>query len=155
MCLKMLSFACWKWIHCFENVTSIIFIAACSEYDQALVEQEDMNRMQESIALFEQIISYYWFRDASFILFLNKHDILQEKIKKSPIKKYFPQYTGEPESVTDAEQFILNMYLSRKPETLDVYHHFTMATDTSNIQFVFNSVKSTILRVNLKTYNLF
>lgn len=27
-----------KWIHCFENVTSIIFLAALSEYDQVLYE---------------------------------------------------------------------------------------------------------------------
>uniref|UniRef100_A0A3B4YW02 Guanine nucleotide-binding protein subunit alpha n=1 Tax=Stegastes partitus TaxID=144197 RepID=A0A3B4YW02_9TELE len=27
-----------KWIHCFENVTSIIFLVALSEYDQVLVE---------------------------------------------------------------------------------------------------------------------
>ena len=31
-----------KWIHCFENVTSIVFLAACSEYDQMLVEDETM-----------------------------------------------------------------------------------------------------------------
>ena len=27
-----------KWIHCFENVTSIMFLAALSEYDQYLFE---------------------------------------------------------------------------------------------------------------------
>lgn len=30
-----------KWIHCFENVTSIIFLVALSEYDQVLVESEN------------------------------------------------------------------------------------------------------------------
>ena len=30
-----------KWIHCFENVTSIIFLVALSEYDQVLVESAD------------------------------------------------------------------------------------------------------------------
>jgi len=30
-----------KWIHCFENVTSIIFLAALSEYDQVLYESEN------------------------------------------------------------------------------------------------------------------
>jgi hypothetical protein len=27
-----------KWIHCFEDVTSLIFIVAISEYDQVLLE---------------------------------------------------------------------------------------------------------------------
>lgn len=30
-----------KWIHCFENVTSIIFLAALNEYDQVLYESEN------------------------------------------------------------------------------------------------------------------
>lgn len=29
-----------KWIHCFENVTSLIFLASLSEYDQVLEEKE-------------------------------------------------------------------------------------------------------------------
>uniref|UniRef100_A0A914KFU1 Uncharacterized protein n=1 Tax=Meloidogyne incognita TaxID=6306 RepID=A0A914KFU1_MELIC len=29
-----------KWIHCFENVNSIIFITAISEFDQVLFEDE-------------------------------------------------------------------------------------------------------------------
>lgn len=29
-----------KWIHCFENVTSIVFIAALNEYDQCLFEED-------------------------------------------------------------------------------------------------------------------
>lgn len=144
-----------KWIHCFENITSIIFIVASSEYDQSLVEQTDMNRMFESIALFEQIINYYWFRETSFILFLNKQDLLAEKVKKSHLKNYFPDFTGPAKDAEAAKEFILDMYLKRKPDTHDVYPHYTMATDTGNIKFVFDAVKSTILRLHLKDYNLF
>lgn len=34
-----------KWIHCFENVTSIIFCVALSEYDQVLLEESSQVRM--------------------------------------------------------------------------------------------------------------
>lgn len=33
-----------KWIHCFENVTSLIFLASLSEYDQVLEERETIVR---------------------------------------------------------------------------------------------------------------
>ncbi|KAF4796472.1 hypothetical protein TURU_083911 [Turdus rufiventris] len=33
-----------KWIHCFENVTSIMFLVALSEYDQVLVESDNEKR---------------------------------------------------------------------------------------------------------------
>jgi guanine nucleotide-binding protein G(i) subunit alpha len=35
-----------KWIHCFENVTALVFLVALSEYDQMLYEDESVNRMQ-------------------------------------------------------------------------------------------------------------
>jgi hypothetical protein len=31
-----------KWIHCFENVTAIVFMVAISEYDQVLIEDESV-----------------------------------------------------------------------------------------------------------------
>lgn len=34
-----------KWIHCFENVTAIIFVVSLSEYNQRLYEDSSVNRM--------------------------------------------------------------------------------------------------------------
>lgn len=50
--------------------------------------------MRESLALFETIVSYPWFRSSSVILFLNKKDILEEKIMTSHLANYFPDYDG-------------------------------------------------------------
>ena len=61
-----------KWIHCFDSVTAIMFIASLSEYDQVLSEDRTRNRMKESMDLFEGINNLPWFRDIPIILFLNK-----------------------------------------------------------------------------------
>lgn len=61
-----------KWIHCFENVTSIMFLVALSEYDQVLVESDNENRMEESKALFRTIITYPWFQNSSLFYFSTK-----------------------------------------------------------------------------------
>lgn len=50
--------------------------------------------MEESKALFKTIINYPWFKTSSVILFLNKTDILEEKIVYSHIATYFPEFTG-------------------------------------------------------------
>ena len=50
--------------------------------------------MQESLSLFENIIRYPWFSKSSVILFLNKKDLLEEKIMTSHLADYFPDYTG-------------------------------------------------------------
>lgn len=52
------------------------------------------NRMQESLKLFDSICNNKWFTDTSIILFLNKKDLFEEKIKKSPLTFCFPEYTG-------------------------------------------------------------
>ena len=144
-----------KWIHCFENVTSIIFLVALSEYDQVLVECDNENRMEESKALFRCIISYQWFASKSIILFLNKKDLLEEKIQTSDLADYFPEYMGPAKDPIEAREFILSMFceLNEDPDKY-IYNHFTCATDTENIRFVFAAVKDTILQSNLREYNL-
>ncbi|XP_072243941.1 guanine nucleotide-binding protein subunit alpha-14-like [Leuresthes tenuis] len=144
-----------KWIHCFENVTSIIFLVALSEYDQVLAECDNENRMEESKALFKTIITYPWFEKSSVILFLNKTDILKEKIMYSHVATYFPEFTGPQQDQTAAQEFILKMYQEQNPnKDKKLYAHFTCATDTENIRFVFVAVKDTILTANLKDFNL-
>ncbi|KAH7721960.1 guanine nucleotide-binding protein G(q) subunit alpha-like isoform X3 [Aphelenchoides avenae] len=144
-----------KWIHCFENVTSIMFLVALSEYDQVLVECDNENRMEESKALFRTIITYPWFHNSSVILFLNKKDLLAEKILYSHLADYFPEYDGPPRDDIAAREFILKMFVDLNPDAEKIiYSHFTCATDTENIRFVFAAVKDTILQHNLKEYNL-
>lgn len=144
-----------KWIHCFENVTSIMFLVALSEYDQVLVESDNENRMDESKALFRTIITYPWFQNSSVILFLNKKDLLEEKIFHSHLVDYFPEFDGPQRDAQAAREFILKMFVELNPDPDKIiYSHFTCATDTENIRFVFAAVKDTILQLNLKEYNL-
>ncbi|XP_069817912.1 guanine nucleotide-binding protein subunit alpha-14 [Dendropsophus ebraccatus] len=144
-----------KWIHCFENVTSIIFLVALSEYDQVLAECDNENRMEESKALFRTIITYPWFQNSSVILFLNKKDLLEEKILFSHLIDYFPEFNGPKQDAKSAREFILKLYQDQNPDKEKViYSHFTCATDTENIRFVFAAVKDTILQLNLREFNL-
>ncbi|KAF5892821.1 guanine nucleotide-binding protein G(i) subunit alpha-2-like, partial [Clarias magur] len=82
-----------KWIHCFEGVTAIIFCVAMSAYDLVLAEDEEMNRMHESMKLFDSICNNKWFTETSIILFLNKKDLFEQKIEHSPLTICFPEYT--------------------------------------------------------------
>ncbi len=51
-----------KWLHCFESVDAVVFVAALSEYDQTLAEDPAVNRIQESVKLFGSVCSVKWFR---------------------------------------------------------------------------------------------
>ncbi|TRY66038.1 hypothetical protein DNTS_025760 [Danionella cerebrum] len=113
------------------------------------------NRMEESKALFKTIITYPWFQQSSVILFLNKTDILKEKIVYSHLATYFPEFTGPQNDPKSAQEFILKMYQEENEDKdKTIYSHFTCATDTENIRLIFAAVKDTILRHNLKEFNL-
>lgn len=56
--------------------------------------------MHESLKLFDSICNNKWFTNTSIILFLNKKDIFEEKIKKSPLTICFPEYTGKIGTLT-------------------------------------------------------
>jgi len=61
-----------KWIQCFNDVTAIIFVTACSSYNMVLREDPSQNRLRESLDLFKSIWNNRWLRTISVILFLNK-----------------------------------------------------------------------------------
>ena len=44
-----------KWIQCFNDVTAIIFVTACSSYNLVLREDPSQNRLKESLELFKSI----------------------------------------------------------------------------------------------------
>ena len=52
-------------------------------------------RMMESMKLFDSICNNKWFVDTSIILFLNKKDLFEEKIRKSALTICFPEYSGK------------------------------------------------------------
>ncbi|XP_065187963.1 guanine nucleotide-binding protein G(i) subunit alpha-like [Sycon ciliatum] len=145
-----------KWIHCFEGVTAIIFCASLSAYDLVLAEDETVNRMTESMKLFDSICNNKWFVDTSIILFLNKKDIFQQKITVSPLSFCFPEYPG-PNTFVEASNYIKQKFedLNKKKDTKEIYAHLTCATDTNNIQFVFDVVTDVIIKNNLRDCGLF
>ncbi|KAJ5676959.1 Guanine nucleotide-binding protein subunit alpha [Penicillium maclennaniae] len=143
-----------KWIHCFENVTTILFLVAISEYDQLLFEDETVNRMQEALTLFDSICNSRWFVKTSIILFLNKIDRFKEKLPVSPMKNYFPDYEGGADYAAACD-YILNRFVSlNQAEQKQIYTHFTCATDTTQIRFVMAAVNDIIIQENLRLCGL-
>eukprot|EP00561_Arcocellulus_cornucervis_P011837 CAMPEP_0185799730 /NCGR_PEP_ID=MMETSP1322-20130828/487_1 /TAXON_ID=265543 /ORGANISM="Minutocellus polymorphus, Strain RCC2270" /LENGTH=357 /DNA_ID=CAMNT_0028495321 /DNA_START=294 /DNA_END=1367 /DNA_ORIENTATION=+ len=145
-----------KWIHCFDDVTAVIFVAALSEYDQVLMEDSSMNRMAEAVDLFEEICNNRYFTNSSMILFLNKKDLFEEKIKAVHIGDQegfgdFPAKFGQKDYYDAGVEYFLKKFLdvNRNPDRV-VYNHVTCATDSRNVKVVFNATKDIIMRKNFE-----
>ncbi|KAK7869562.1 hypothetical protein R5R35_003356 [Gryllus longicercus] len=161
-----------KWIQCFNDVTAIIFVTACSSYNMVLREDPTQNRLRESLDLFKGIWNNRWLKTISVILFLNKQDLLAEKIGagKSRLEEYFADFaryqtpgdaqleSGYNLEVIRAKYFIRDEFLRISTASGDgkhfCYPHFTCAVDTENIRRVFNDCRDIIQRMHLRQYEL-
>uniref|UniRef100_A0A8C0AH35 G protein subunit alpha 13 n=1 Tax=Bos mutus grunniens TaxID=30521 RepID=A0A8C0AH35_BOSMU len=141
-----------RWFECFDSVTSILFLVSSSEFDQVLMEDRLTNRLTESLNIFETIVNNRVFSNVSIILFLNKTDLLEEKVQIVSIKDYFLEFEGDPHCLRDVQKFLVECFRSKRRDQQQkpLYHHFTTAINTENIRLVFRDVKDTILHDNLK-----
>ncbi|ANZ76541.1 BA75_03732T0 [Komagataella pastoris] len=134
-----------KWIHCFDNVNLIVFCVSLSEYDQTLSENDEQNRLTESLVLFDSVVNSRWFTRSSILLCLNKIDILIDKLPASPLENFFPDYTGGND-VGKAVKYILWRFKQLNRSNLPISASLTNATDTSNIEETLNrEVKASLL----------
>nr|XP_055061868.1 guanine nucleotide-binding protein subunit alpha-12-like [Misgurnus anguillicaudatus] len=134
----------------------IIFMAASSEFDQVMDDfySSDENNLVQSLRLFKVVLCNRFLRKCTtIILFLNKTDLLAEKVKTADIRKNFPEFQGDPHSLEDVQRFQVECY-KEKIASVDgshpFFYHFTTALDTENIRIAFESVKEIIMQKNLK-----
>jgi len=134
-----------KWMHCFQDVDCVVFCVAMSEYDLKLYEDDSTNRMTESIKLFKEICNNRWFVDSTIVLFLNKKDVFEEKIKKTDLNVCFPDYTGG-KNYEAAAAFLQNQFTSEIAATKkQIFPFFTVATESGNISEVFGELKNLLI----------
>lgn len=146
-----------KWVYCFEDVRAVLFVVALSGFDMTLLEDPTVNRLEESLNLFEQIVNNRWFKEASFVLFLNKLDLFRDKVMCSSrqLRAFFPDYKGPDKNIDQAALFIQTKFLQRNHNARRVIcPHFTTATDTANVQTVFQVVMETVIKENLGNVTL-
>ncbi|KNZ74734.1 Guanine nucleotide-binding protein alpha-2 subunit [Termitomyces sp. J132] len=156
-----------KWIHCFQDVTSILFLVSLSGYDQCLVEDRDANQMQDAMTIWDSICHSQWFKSTSIvrfliyyssgqspemtrsfwqILFLNKNDLFEKKIPTSDIKNHFPDFDGESGDVRAGREYFKRRFakLAQKAgrsKEREIYIHMTTATDTAMLRVVMAAVE--------------
>src|SRR5438046_7586066 len=82
------------------------------------------NRIIESLVLFDSVVNSRWFMRTSIILFLNKVDLFRQKIPRSPLSNYFPDYSGGND-VNRAAKYLLWRFNKVNRANLKLYPHLT------------------------------
>jgi len=153
-----------KWIHCFDNVSSVIYLSAIDEYDgKTLFEDDKASRFYESLTLFEKLSASPYFEDIPFILFLNKIDLFEKKIQYFPLSKAFPSYDDFVEENKDCKNkteaqkgilFLKELYSSKYRGKQSIYMFETNALDTEQCAKIFESIKDQVLFKNFDSAGL-
>ncbi|KAJ5076642.1 g protein alpha i subunit [Anaeramoeba ignava] len=139
-----------KWIHHFDDVSVIIFVVALSEYNQRLFEDVSVNRMHESLSLFNKTTNSEYFRSKNCIILFNKLDLFARKIKEVPLNQYFPEYHGD-NNVESGKEFFKQKFLTiGSNHQRHIFAHFTCAIDTEGMKLVLESVNLCIIENFLK-----
>lgn len=66
-------------------------------------------------------------------------------------------FTAGGSSYDDTATYIQCQFedLNKRKDTKEIYTHFTCATDTKNVQFVFDAVTDVIIKINLREIGLY
>lgn len=168
-----------KWIHQFESVSAVIYVAALNHYNSVLFEDEKENAMHEALKVYAKTINLEYFVQSEVILFLNKNDLFKDQLKSEvPLGVCFsrevgwtgdlwkgPDYHVQKDPQRDklhyeecygaAIKFIQSLFINRnEARNRVIYSHITEATDSTNVDKVFLDVQHTVIRSNLKNGGL-
>ncbi|XXQ39167.1 G-protein alpha subunit [Plasmodiophora brassicae] len=146
-----------KWAGMFEGATAVIFVTAISDYGSKCFEDDVTDRIADSLQVFGQVCAEPMLANAAVILFLNKCDLFQQKLKTVPFADHFDDYFGDG-GYSSAGKYLKKRFMTvaedafkaigRPDRMLKV--HFTTAIDRDNVRKVFDDVKDAILTSALK-----
>ncbi|KAF5380173.1 hypothetical protein D9615_006108 [Tricholomella constricta] len=136
------------WVPYFDDMDAIIFLAPISAFDQALAEDTEVNRLEDSVNLWKYIVSNKLLKDTSLILFLNKTDIMKDKLSSGiKFSDFVVSYGTRPNDFENTSQSGVLKEKSIVPRTF--YCHFTAVTDIQSTKSILTNVSEVLMRRNL------
>ncbi|KAG6901805.1 hypothetical protein C0995_007741 [Termitomyces sp. Mi166 len=143
------------WLPYFEGVNAIIFLAPISCFDERLLEDPNVNRLEDSFLLWRAVCSSKILAKTTMILFLNKCDILRRKLKSgAQVKDFLPSYGDRPNDALSITKYLKDKFKDtlrqHSPEPRVSYFYATSVTDTKATATTLKTVRDSILREHLK-----
>jgi len=141
-----------KWIKFFDSATLVIFLVAINEYDRTLEEDEDVNRLFDALVLWVSVTKAL--NNIPWILFLNKSDLFEKKIKKVPLSTIFSEWDVYIEKHAEkgksefdlAWGFFAWQFNAKFKGSSSLRIFLTSALDTAAMAKIWDSIVASILR---------
>ncbi|KAI4520525.1 guanine nucleotide binding protein, alpha subunit [Schizophyllum commune] len=147
------------WAQYFDDVHVVTFMAPISAFDQFLVEDSSVNRLADTLELWRQLCSNRLLENVEFILFLNKLDILENKIKAGvKFVDFVTSYRQRPNEAKHIAKYLLEVFkglhVQHSPKKRVVHPHLICAIDTRATAAIITQIQEVILLKALSSTNI-
>ncbi|KAI5828998.1 guanine nucleotide binding protein, alpha subunit [Schizophyllum commune Tattone D] len=146
------------WAPYFDDIDAIIFLAPISCYDEVLEEDPTVNRLEDSMKLWRTICENPLLKNTDLILFLNKCDVMKEKLRVVPFSQHVVSYKGRDDDFEGCANYLKRkfgqVHKSHSPQQRPFYCHMTSVTDTKSTHAILGNVKDLLVRKNLLNSHL-
>ncbi|KAF7338754.1 Guanine nucleotide-binding protein alpha-4 subunit [Mycena sanguinolenta] len=147
------------WVPFFDDVDAIIFLAPIAGFDQVLAEDRTVNRLEDSVLLWKAVCSNKLLAGVDLVLFLNKCDILERKLKAGvKLVRYVRSYAERENTFEAVSQYLRSKFSAihreYSPNPRKFYAFCTSVTDTTTTGGIIASVRDMVVRQHLKQSKL-
>ncbi|KAI0633379.1 G-protein alpha subunit [Trametes polyzona] len=140
-----------SWASYFEDVNAMMFLCPMSGFNQRLAEDRSVNRLYDSMELWETVCRSKLLGNATFILLLNKADLLRAKLKAGvQFSDYVMNYDRDQPNTTEAvahyiRKEMMEIHRVYSPRKRQLHVHLTCAIDPGLMAAVLASIRDVIL----------
>ncbi|THH04308.1 hypothetical protein EW145_g5618 [Phellinidium pouzarii] len=148
-----------QWPSYFDDVNAIIFLAPINCFDERLIEDNRVSRLDDSLQLWKLVCSHKLLARTELVLFLNKCDLLDSKLKNGVrFADYVRSYGDGENEATAVGRFLKTKFaeicIHFSKESRGLHIHFTSVIDTKATAKTLGAVQDGILRTNLRHLDL-
>ncbi|KZT03259.1 G-protein alpha subunit [Laetiporus sulphureus 93-53] len=147
------------WFPYFDDCDAIIFLAPVNCFDERLAEDRKVNRLEDSYLWWKLVCSSKLLARTEIILFLNKCDLLDQKLQSGVlVKEHVRSFGDRPNDVdTVSKYFALHFKDIMKRNSLQTRQfrvYYTSVIDTKATAVTLSIVEEAILRAHLVAADL-
>ncbi|KAK7683158.1 hypothetical protein QCA50_013831 [Cerrena zonata] len=146
------------WAPYFDDVNAMIFLCSMAGFNQTLSEDRSINRLLDSLTIWKTVCSSKLLSNVTFIMLLNKCDLLEQKLKAGEQFARYVRSFKEANDFKHVSEYLKGKFIAihkSQPARKRALHvHLTCAIDILVMAHVIVRLREAILVENLMSVDL-